>query len=145
MLTQPTHATLFTGKHPWQHGVTRNGQILLEERRTVAEELREAGFATRAVVASFPLAGRFWFHYFDPHDPRMEIRRKSPCPWSSCSGLQQGVIPIERSGFAVRRRSTMVKRHRSTPRPAGTSPVLGMRRSLPNRSKRFYAFVDGPG
>jgi arylsulfatase A-like enzyme len=60
-VTQPTHATLFTGKHPWQHGVTRNGQLLLAEQRTLAEELRDAGFATGAVVASFPLAGRFGF------------------------------------------------------------------------------------
>jgi arylsulfatase A-like enzyme len=72
-VTQPTHATLFTGKHPWQHGVTRNGQILLEEQRTVAEELREAGFATGAVVASFPLAGRFGFaqgfaEYLEPFE-----------------------------------------------------------------------------
>jgi arylsulfatase A-like enzyme len=72
-VTQPTHATLFTGRHPWQHGVTRNGQILLEEQRTVAEELREAGFATGAVVASFPLAGRFGFaqgfaEYLEPFE-----------------------------------------------------------------------------
>jgi len=72
-VTQPTHATLFTGEHPWQHGVTRNGQILLEEQRTVAEELREAGFATGAVVASFPLAERFGFaqgfaEYLEPFE-----------------------------------------------------------------------------
>ena len=26
--TQPTHATLLTGLHPWQHGVPRNGLVL---------------------------------------------------------------------------------------------------------------------
>jgi arylsulfatase A-like enzyme len=59
--TQPTHASLFTGLHPWQHGVPRNGTTLSEERRTLAERLREAGFATAAVVSSFPLDPRFGF------------------------------------------------------------------------------------
>lgn len=59
--TQPTHATLFTGLHPWQHGVARNGRVLGEEHQTLAERLRAAGFGTHAVVASFPLASRFGF------------------------------------------------------------------------------------
>ena len=57
--TQPTHATLFTALHPWQHGVTRNGQTLTQEHATVAEMLKNAGFRTAAVVASFPLSQRF--------------------------------------------------------------------------------------
>jgi arylsulfatase A-like enzyme len=59
--TQPTHATLFTGLHPWQHGVPRNGTILGAEHHTVAERLREAGFTTAAVIASFPLDPRYGF------------------------------------------------------------------------------------
>jgi len=59
--TQPTHATLFTGLHPWEHGVTRNGLPLEAAHSTVAEHLKAAGFETRAVVASFPLARVFGF------------------------------------------------------------------------------------
>jgi membrane-anchored protein YejM (alkaline phosphatase superfamily) len=59
--TQPTHASLFTGLHPWEHGVPRNGATLAEEHRTLAERLRDAGFTTAAVVASFPLEPRFGF------------------------------------------------------------------------------------
>ncbi len=59
--TQPTHASLLTGLHPWQHGVTRNGDVLADGRTTLAERLRERGFATAAVVASFPLGRRFGF------------------------------------------------------------------------------------
>jgi arylsulfatase A-like enzyme len=59
--TQPTHATLFTGLHPWQHGVPRNGTVLAEHHRTLAERLRQEGFTTAAVVASFPLDPRFGF------------------------------------------------------------------------------------
>jgi arylsulfatase A-like enzyme len=59
--TQPTHATLFTGLHPWEHGVPRNGTVLADRHETVAERLSAAGFATAAVVASFPLDPRFGY------------------------------------------------------------------------------------
>lgn len=59
--TQPTHASLLTGLHPWQHGVTRNGEVLGTDVTTVAERLAAAGYATGAVVASFPLGRRFGF------------------------------------------------------------------------------------
>ncbi|MGI9590805.1 MAG: sulfatase, partial [Myxococcota bacterium] len=59
--TQPTHATLFTGLHPWEHGLTRNGHVLAAGFDTLAERLRSAGFQTAAVVASFPLERRFGF------------------------------------------------------------------------------------
>ena len=59
--TQPTHATLFTGLHPWQHGVSRNGIALDAAHDTVAERLHAVGFRTAAVVASFPLERRFGF------------------------------------------------------------------------------------
>ena len=59
--TQPTHATLFTGLHPWQHGITRNGDPLGEPFETLAEALRGVGFATQAVVASYPVAAEFGF------------------------------------------------------------------------------------
>lgn len=57
--TQPTHASLLTGLHPWQHGVTDNGQVLDARFETLAERLSARGFCTAAVVASFPLERRF--------------------------------------------------------------------------------------
>jgi arylsulfatase A-like enzyme len=67
--TQPTHATLFTGLHPWETGVPRNGCILSLDHETLAEKLRSDGWSTAAVVASFPLHGRFGFAQgFDVYD-----------------------------------------------------------------------------
>lgn len=67
--TQPTHASLFTGLHPWQHGVTRNGMVLGEEQHTLAERLRDSGFETSAIVASFPLHRTFGYDQgFDRFD-----------------------------------------------------------------------------
>ncbi len=60
-ITQPTHVSIFTGLHPWEHGVSRNGQLLDPSFTTVAEILKRSGFETAAVVASFPLASRFGF------------------------------------------------------------------------------------
>lgn len=57
--TQPTHASLFTGLHPWEHGVARNGIALAPQHETVAERLAREGFATAGVVASFALDRRF--------------------------------------------------------------------------------------
>lgn len=72
--TQPSHASMLTGLHPWQHGVTRNGQRLAAELVTVPEKLQEAGFATAAVVASFPLASTFAFDQgFEHFDDRFEL------------------------------------------------------------------------
>jgi arylsulfatase A-like enzyme len=67
--TQPTHATLFTGLHPWQTGVPFNGALLAPEHETVAEQLQRAGFTTAAVVASFPVHHQFGFDQgFDVFD-----------------------------------------------------------------------------
>ncbi len=68
--TQPSHATMFTGMHPWRHGVLTNPAPLPRHLETVAERLGDAGFETGAVVASFPLERRFGFAqgfdlYFD--------------------------------------------------------------------------------
>ncbi len=68
-VTQPTHASLFTGLHPWEHGVTRNGQLLDFELETVAETFRDAGFSTSAIVASFALDSDFGFDQgFDAYE-----------------------------------------------------------------------------
>jgi arylsulfatase A-like enzyme len=60
-VTQPSHASMFTGLQPWEHGITRNGLILSEGLPNAVEQIQQAGFATAAVVASFPLTKRFGF------------------------------------------------------------------------------------
>lgn len=67
--TQPSHATMFTGLQPWQHGVTKNGAVLDAGYETVAERLKAEGFRTAAAVSSFAVDGQFGFaqgfdHYF---------------------------------------------------------------------------------
>jgi arylsulfatase A-like enzyme len=57
--TFPAHASLFTGQHPYAHGVRANaGYVLADESTTLAERLRDAGWRTGAEVAAMVL-GRF--------------------------------------------------------------------------------------
>jgi arylsulfatase A-like enzyme len=59
--TAPAHASLFTGRYPWNHGVLDNAVAIPEEIDLLAETLREHGFTTVGFVASFILNPDFGF------------------------------------------------------------------------------------
>jgi arylsulfatase A-like enzyme len=50
--TTPSHASVFTGLYPIQHGVRANGRQLLPQFVTLAERLRERGFTTAGFTAT---------------------------------------------------------------------------------------------
>jgi arylsulfatase A-like enzyme/Flp pilus assembly protein TadD len=51
--TIPSHSTIMTGKQPYAHGVrSNNGYVLAKENVTLAERLRDAGYATAAEIAA---------------------------------------------------------------------------------------------
>ncbi len=55
-LTLPSHSTMFTGTYPFSHGVRYNGIFKLSGNAiTLAKLLRDAGWATGAVPASYPV------------------------------------------------------------------------------------------
>lgn len=59
-LTLPSHATIFTGRYPYSHGVRNNGTYVLDKQQvTLAERLSAAGYATHAIVSAFVLDSRF--------------------------------------------------------------------------------------
>lgn len=59
-LTMPGHATLFTGRYPFAHGVRVNGiHYLPEAELTLAEQFRSRGYDTFAAVASYVVARKF--------------------------------------------------------------------------------------
>ncbi|MFG0315632.1 MAG: sulfatase-like hydrolase/transferase [Planctomycetota bacterium JB042] len=56
-LTLPSHATMFTGKLPIEHGVRDNAPFRLPERHdTLTTTFAERGYRTAAVVGAAPLA-----------------------------------------------------------------------------------------
>jgi arylsulfatase A-like enzyme len=80
--TCPSHATLFTSRHPLAHGVVRNGLPLLEDETTLAEVMEANGYATAAFVSSYPVSHRLGFaqgfeHYDDDFEgARLALTRK---------------------------------------------------------------------
>lgn len=59
-LTLPSHTTIMTGTYPVYHGVHDNDGFVVDDGvTTLAEILHDAGYATGAAVASFPLDSQF--------------------------------------------------------------------------------------
>ncbi|MCP5042213.1 MAG: sulfatase-like hydrolase/transferase, partial [bacterium] len=51
--TLPSHASIFTGKHPFSHGVRGNaGYVLAPDHLTLAEVMNAGGYETRAEIAA---------------------------------------------------------------------------------------------
>ena len=56
-LTMPAHASLYTGRFPFGHGVRDNADFVLDPRETtLAEVLQQRGYQTGAFVSSVVLA-----------------------------------------------------------------------------------------
>jgi arylsulfatase A-like enzyme/Tfp pilus assembly protein PilF len=71
-ITAPSHSTILTGRYPVAHGVRDNGLFVLgDEQVTLAEILRDHGYATAAAVGAFPVTSQFGldqgFDVFDDH------------------------------------------------------------------------------
>jgi arylsulfatase A-like enzyme len=75
--TLPAHAAMFTSLHPKLVGAAANGLPVSPAAHTLAERLRERGFATGAFVSAVPLHPRFGLDQgFDVYDhPQGEERR----------------------------------------------------------------------
>ena len=57
--TTPSHASIFTGRHPLSHGVTANGQSLSETIPTLPELAGAEGWTTAAFVSSQMASSRW--------------------------------------------------------------------------------------
>ena len=67
--TTPSHSSLFTASHPADHGVYDNATVLAEEKTTLAEVLRDKGYATAAFVGARPVTHRLGLDQgFDRYD-----------------------------------------------------------------------------
>ena len=70
VVTAPSHASILTGRYPFEHGVRDNaGYRLDESAATLAETLRDKGWATGAFVGAFPVNREFGLAQgFDAYD-----------------------------------------------------------------------------
>ncbi len=72
-LTLPSHASIMTGKYPYSHKVRNNGTYVLSDKAmTVAEILKNKGYKTKAIIASFPLDSQYGLNQgFDDYDDNL--------------------------------------------------------------------------
>lgn len=56
--TAPSHASMFTGQYPFDHGVMANEFRLAPDSRTLAELLRDAGYSTAGFVSGWTMSAR---------------------------------------------------------------------------------------
>lgn len=82
--TLASHASIFTGVYPHEHGTPRNGFVVAGRNQTMAERLAKEGFETAAFISSFPLDKRFGLSQgFDIYD--QNLTEVSPDPRASHS------------------------------------------------------------
>lgn len=74
VVTLPSHASILSGRYPYEHGVRDNtGYRFDASRPTAASLLKAAGFSTGAFVSGFPLDRRFGLDAgFDHYDDRLD-------------------------------------------------------------------------
>ena len=48
--TLPSHASMFTGEYPWEHGTTHARSYFPSDKETFVSEFREAGYTTAAIT-----------------------------------------------------------------------------------------------
>ncbi len=97
VLTLPSHTSILTGQYPYVHGVRENsGYRLAPGARTIATLLKQAGYATGAFVAAFPLHSRFGLNQgFDVYDDRFGETR-DPTEFVMPERPATTVVPLAR-------------------------------------------------
>jgi choline-sulfatase len=79
-MTLPAHASILTGDYPPTHGVRDNGTYRLNpEFRTLATDLKSAGYATAAFIGAFVLDARYGLNRgFDVYDDDFTSQAAGP-------------------------------------------------------------------
>lgn len=103
VLTLTSHASILTGEYPFQHGLRDNsGYRLPRDARTAATILKQAGYATAAFVAAFPLHSRFGLNAgFDVYDDRFG-EAHAPTEFNMPERPASAVVPLARDWIAGR-------------------------------------------
>ena len=103
VVTLPSHASILTGRYPFEHGLRDNsGYRLPAGSRTVATMLKQGGYATAAFVAGFPLHSRFGLNQgFDVYDDRFGDTR-SLADFDMPERPASTVVPLARAWIAER-------------------------------------------
>ena len=126
-ITLTSHASLLTGRYPPGHGARHNGMRIDLKTPTLADRLGEAGFATGAFIAAYPLDRRFGLiKGFQTYGDRMPPARN-------------GRVINERPGREVVDEAlAWLSRHRGTP---GTPSTQGTPGTPGTPGTRFFLWI----
>jgi len=77
--TLPSHASVFTGRYPPQHGALENGMPIAENQATLTRWLRDREWATGAFVGGWPLRAEIsgLHRGFETYDDELAGNRRS--------------------------------------------------------------------
>lgn len=100
--TLPSHASLFTGRYPWEHGTHAKASMVLDRGAPqIASVLGREGFATASFSANFLISPSFglvegvdralWGRWWDPY-----LRSPGSAPLGSEGGRARTLSPILR-------------------------------------------------
>jgi arylsulfatase A-like enzyme/tetratricopeptide (TPR) repeat protein len=103
VVTLPSHATILTGRYPFEHGLRDNsGYRLRADARTAATLLKDAGYDTAAFVGAYPVHSRFGLNRgFDLYDDRFGETR-APTEFVMPERPASAVVPLARTWIASR-------------------------------------------
>jgi choline-sulfatase len=106
--TRPSHASILTGRYPYEHGIRDNfSPPLAADRPTLATVLRARGFDTAAFIGGFPLAAASGFHRgFKLYDDDLT---------GSGPAAEAGTLAERRAGAVVDRALRWLARPRREP------------------------------
>ncbi len=76
-LTFPSHTTIFTGQYPTRHGIRDNGGFFLDPSvTTMAEVMKEAGYATGGFIGAWVLESRWGLAQgFDKYSDQFDLSK----------------------------------------------------------------------
>jgi arylsulfatase A-like enzyme/Tfp pilus assembly protein PilF len=104
LVTLPSHASILTGRYPFQHGIRDNsGYRLPAGATTLATLTKRAGYRTAAFVAAFPLHSRYGLNQgFDVYDDTFGETR-APTEFVMPERPASVVVPLARNWIAARK------------------------------------------
>jgi choline-sulfatase len=125
-ITLPSHASLFTARFPFAHGVRNNGNFYLSDQfPTLATTLHDRGYRTAAFVSSFILDRRYGLSRgFDEYDDRLESGRKRVVDFE-----------VERRGDETARKATAWLDRYARENPPATGGLAGA------RARQFFVWL----
>jgi arylsulfatase A-like enzyme/Flp pilus assembly protein TadD len=143
VVTLPSHATILTGRHPFEHGVRDNaGFRLADSADALAEAARRSGFATAAFVGAFPLDRQFGLAQgFDVYDD-LAGREVAPDEFAFSERPAREVVEAARAWISTQQKPWLAWVHVFDPHSPYAPPAPFDREYAGNAYAGEVAYTD---